>query len=160
MPEEHVIPLNSAIAIANSAHYGQVDKAGAPYILHPIRVMLRMRTREEQIVALLHDTIEDTRHAEIPAARWNLDKLWKFFPSETLRDAIDAITRRDDEPYEDYIRRVAANELARAVKIEDLADNRDPARALPSTPENERRLDRYLWAQAYLSSARMRKAFP
>lgn len=141
---EDIIPLNSALAIANTAHYGQVDKAGEPYILHPLRVMLRMTTREEQIVALLHDAIEDTRGRG--SLEWNLERLWRFFPSETIRDALDAITRRvievekiandtdperypytyyvdEPEPYFDYIARVKANPLATTVKAADICDN-------------------------------------
>ena len=51
--------LERAIAIAATAHTGQVDKGGAPYILHPLKVMLRMNTLEERIVAVLHDVVED-----------------------------------------------------------------------------------------------------
>ena len=39
--------LERAIAIAATAHAGQTDKAGAPYILHPLRVMLRLTRSEE-----------------------------------------------------------------------------------------------------------------
>ncbi len=49
-----------AYMIANRAHKGQVDKAGKPYILHPLYVMSKMHTEEEAIVAILHDVIEDT----------------------------------------------------------------------------------------------------
>jgi len=52
--------LEKALTIAYTAHAGQVDKAGEPYILHPLRVMLKMRSDEEKIVALLHDVVEDT----------------------------------------------------------------------------------------------------
>ena len=52
--------LDRAIEIAVQAHSGQLDKGGAPYILHPLRVMLRMATEEERIVAVLHDVVEDS----------------------------------------------------------------------------------------------------
>jgi len=52
--------LERAIAIAAAAHAGQVDKAGQPYILHPLRVMLRVATEHERIAAVLHDVVEDT----------------------------------------------------------------------------------------------------
>ena len=51
--------LERAIAIAAAAHAGQLDKGGAPYILHPLKVMLRMTSLEERIVAVLHDVVED-----------------------------------------------------------------------------------------------------
>lgn len=53
--------LEKALILAAKAHTGQVDKGGAPYILHPIRVMLACEGEKEKIVALLHDTLEDTR---------------------------------------------------------------------------------------------------
>ena len=51
--------LEKAIAIAAEAHAGATDKAGAPYILHPLRVMLKVNSPEERIVAVLHDVVED-----------------------------------------------------------------------------------------------------
>lgn len=51
--------LDKAILIATKAHQNQVDKAGKPYILHPIRVMMKMENETEQIVAVLHDVLED-----------------------------------------------------------------------------------------------------
>ena len=52
--------LEKALRIAVEAHAGQVDKAGKPYIFHPLRVCARCFTDEERLVALLHDIIEDT----------------------------------------------------------------------------------------------------
>ena len=52
--------LEEAILIATRAHMGQVDKGNQPYILHPLRVMLRLQTEEERTVGVLHDVIEDT----------------------------------------------------------------------------------------------------
>ncbi len=56
--------LEKALQIATDVHIYQVDKAGMPYILHPIRVASKCKTNEEQMVALLHDTIEDTEVTE------------------------------------------------------------------------------------------------
>ena len=52
--------LERAIAIAAMAHEGQVDKAGMPYILHPLRMMLSVDTPEACMAAVLHDVVEDT----------------------------------------------------------------------------------------------------
>lgn len=52
--------LEKAILIATKAHEGQKDKAGKPYILHPLRVMLRMKTTKDMMAAILHDVVEDT----------------------------------------------------------------------------------------------------
>nr|WP_200931688.1 HD domain-containing protein [Paenibacillus sp. Leaf72] len=53
--------MNKAIEIAAKAHEQQKDKAGHPYILHPLRVMLSLNTEEERIVGVLHDVLEDSR---------------------------------------------------------------------------------------------------
>ena len=53
--------LERAIAIAAEAHAGSPDKGGAPYVLHPLRVMLAVRTMDERIVAVLHDVVEDSK---------------------------------------------------------------------------------------------------
>lgn len=52
--------LNKAIEIATKAHEGQVDKAGKPYIGHPLRVMNMGGTDDEKIVGVLHDVVEDS----------------------------------------------------------------------------------------------------
>ena len=50
---------NRAIEIAAAAHAGQVDKAGKPNILHPIREMLRLSGAHERMGAVLHDVVKD-----------------------------------------------------------------------------------------------------
>lgn len=137
-----VAGLNEAIVVATWAHVTQVDKAGQPYILHPLRVMLSMDTDEERMVAALHDVVEDTDVT--------LAKLRQAGFAEDVTSAVDALTRRDGEPYmPDYIDRVAANPLARKVKLADLADNLSPSRALPGS-EAVRLYRRYRAAQARL----------
>lgn len=89
--------LERAIAIAVEAHKGQKDKSGAPYILHPLRVMGRVNPDTEKIVAVLHDVIEDTR--------WTFDDLRKEGFSEDVIQAIDCVTKRDGESYEDFVKR-------------------------------------------------------
>src|SRR5687767_2629355 len=84
-----VSTLERAIAIAAQAHAGQVDKAGQPYILHPLRVMLRLATEEERIVGVLHDVVEDT-----PVS---LQQLRDEGFSESVLSAVEALTKRDGE---------------------------------------------------------------
>ncbi|MBK9749239.1 MAG: GTP pyrophosphokinase [Anaerolineae bacterium] len=128
--------IEEAIIWATEVHRGQVDKAGNPYILHPLRVMLRMTSAEARFVAILHDTIEDSDHT--------LDDLRALGYSETIIAAVDAITRRDDETYEEFILRLKPNPLARAVKLADLLDNMDLRRANPVVAEKDaERLARY-----------------
>lgn len=107
--------LEKAIEIALKAHAGQTDKAGEPYILHPLRVMGMMATEHERVVAVLHDVLEDS------------DILYgelfdEGVPIELL-DALDALTKRKGEDYRTYIDRVALNPLAVKVKLADIADN-------------------------------------
>lgn len=113
--------LEETIEFVARRHMGQVDKGGAPYILHLLRVMLSVEPPSDaaRTVALLHDIVEDTRT--------DLHELYVMFTAEVVM-AVDAITRRDREPYEEYIRRVVEDPLARAVKIADLQDNLDPSR--------------------------------
>jgi (p)ppGpp synthase/HD superfamily hydrolase len=127
--------LETAIAIAHHAHRGQVDKGGHPYIGHPLRVMAQMTTPDAQIVAVLHDAIEDSdlRLSDLAA---------QGFPPR-LCAALDALTKRAGEAYETYLARVMANPLALRVKIADMTDNCDRTRIPHPTPKDEARLQRY-----------------
>jgi (p)ppGpp synthase/HD superfamily hydrolase len=115
-----VFTLEDAITIATAAHDGQVDKAGRPYIGHPLRVMASMTGEHEQMTAVLHDVIEDT-----PVTA---DDLLARGCPEAVVDAVVALSHLPDEPQEDYLRRVAANPLALSVKRADIGDNLSPAR--------------------------------
>lgn len=120
--------LERAIEIAASAHAGQTDKAGQPYILHPLRVMLAVSGGEaERIVAVLHDVLED-------CPEWGAVSLAEAGFSETVVEAVESVTRRAGEEYMDYVLRAEANPIGRMVKIADLQDNLGPARILASAP--------------------------
>ncbi len=128
--------LEKAIKIAFEAHLNQKDRSGEPYILHPLYVMMKMDTHESRIVAILHDVIEDTA--------WSLEALDKEGFSKEILSAIDHITRRKGESYVDYIKRLAANPLARKVKLADLEHNMDLRRLKKVTPQDISRIeDRY-----------------
>lgn len=116
--------IEDAIMLATLAHRGQKDKAGLPYILHPLRVMSSFVLPEEdneRIVAVLHDVVEDTNTT--------METLVRNY-SSVIVEAIDAISRRKKqlETYEAYIERVALNPLATRVKWADLLDNLDTRR--------------------------------
>jgi len=130
--------LERAIEIAVIAHKGQVDRAGAPYVLHPLRMMLRMQTDQEKIIAVLHDVIEDTA--------WTFDDLRNEGFSEEIIAAVDCLTRREDESYDDFVRRTSVNALARRVKVADLEDNMDIRRYGTLHEKDLSRLQRYLKA--------------
>lgn len=112
--------LTKALLIAITAHEGQVDKAGDPYIIHPFIVSSRMKTKDECVVALLHDVVEDT---EVTL----LDLLNKEIPLHIVV-AVDAISKRKGETRKEYLKRVAENDLAYAVKLEDIKHNSDQKR--------------------------------
>ena len=107
--------LERAIAIALEAHAGQEDRLGHPYVLHPLRVMLRLGTDAERVAGVLHDVVERS-------PTWPLWRLAGEGFSPEIVDAVDALSRRAGEEYGAYIGRAAANDLARRVKIADLED--------------------------------------
>lgn len=124
-----------AIAIASEAHLGQYDKVGEPYIEHPLRLMMRAKTDEERLVAVLHDVVEDSD--------WTVDALREEgFPRRVVR-AVDHLTRREGESYEAFIERVAEDRLASRVKLLDLADNTDPSRLREVRAEDRARFAKY-----------------
>ena len=133
-------PLGHAIMIATEAHWGQTDKGGQPYILHPLRVMAGMNTQKERIVAVLHDVIED-------ADTYSIDQATADFGIDVAM-ALDAITKRDGEPYSDYLARVGTNLLATVVKLADLEDNSDLKRLRrPPTASDLARVEKYTKAR-------------
>lgn len=134
-------PLAHAIALAAEAHKDQTDKAGAPYILHPLRLMFTLDTEDEQIAAVLHDIVEDTDKS--------LEDLRAAGFSETVLAAIDALTHRQDESYDEYVARAFADPVARKVKLADLEDNMNLRRLSELTDKDIVRLQKYhkLWRQ-------------
>ena len=113
--------LEDAIKLALENHHGQEDKGGQPYILHPLRVMCGLQTETERIVAVLHDVVEDSDVT--------LDDLRAQGYSDEIVTAIDCLSRREDESYDEFIQRIKPNPLAVRVKLEDLRDNMDIRRA-------------------------------
>ncbi|WP_203309748.1 HD domain-containing protein [Sphingomonas beigongshangi] len=137
--------LSEAITLATQAHAGQVDKGGAPYILHPLRVMLACKTEDERIAAVLHDVVEDTAVSAYQVLR-------QF--GMAIHDAVYALTRRHDETYSCFIERCAANPIARVVKLADIADNMDVSRlGRDPTMADLQRLNRYGDARNVLMNA-------
>jgi (p)ppGpp synthase/HD superfamily hydrolase len=128
--------IERAIAIAAEAHTGQVDKAGAPYVLHPLRMMLRMASNDERIVAVLHDVCED-------CPCWTMERLRKEGFAEHLIEALRSVTKRDGEDYETFVRRAAGNRIGRQVKLADLRDNCDLSRIAAPSERDFERVDKY-----------------
>jgi (p)ppGpp synthase/HD superfamily hydrolase len=137
--------LERAIELAARAHAGQVDKAGQPYVLHPLRLMLGVRTPHERMAAVLHDIVEDTDVTFEDLAA-------EGFPAEVVA-AVRALTKTDGEKRVDAAKRAAADPIARVVKLADVADNMDLSRIAEPTQKDFDRLEEYEQVRAILLAA-------
>jgi GTP diphosphokinase / guanosine-3',5'-bis(diphosphate) 3'-diphosphatase len=127
--------LEQAIALAAQAHAGQIDKAGQPYILHPLRVMLSVTGLHERMAAVLHDVVEDTAIT--------LENLRdEGFPGEVI-EAIEALTKAPGETRLAAAQRAVVNPIARRVKLADVTDNMDLSRIAEPTETDYARLQEY-----------------
>ena len=145
--------LETAIAIAVEAHRGQTDKAGQPYILHPLRVMLSLNTDQERIAGVLHDIVEDS---EI-----TLEDLRARGFSEEVLQALEAVTKRPGESgdagYEAFVERAGRDPIGRRVKIADLLDNLNLTRLADLGDKDASRLGKYLKALRFLEQIEVKK---
>ncbi len=127
--------IQRAIEIAVSAHKGQLQRNGLPYVLHPLTLMLAVSSIEAKIAAVLHDVVEDSA--------WELEDLRAEGFSDSVIEAIDCLTHTGEEEYAAYIERVSTNDIAREVKLADLKDNMNLLR-LPNLKDRDLpRLERY-----------------
>ena len=138
--------IERALALALECHARAKDKAGAPYVLHPLRVMFRMKTEDEMTTAVLHDVVEEGGSS--------LEELRRQGFSEEVVAALDCLTRNDGQSYEDYIEEVRRNPLAARVKLADLEDNMDLSRIAEPDEDDFRRLEKYKAAHLRLKSER------
>ncbi len=127
--------LEKSLEIALTAHQGQKDKAGAPYILHPLRVMLSMETELEMVAAVLHDVVEDSG--------LTVEDLRREGIPEAALAAVAHLTRVEGEGYDDFIERVKQNDIASKVKLADLEDNLNIKRIAQPTERDLERLKKY-----------------
>lgn len=134
--------LEKAIMLATEAHKGQKDKGGKCYILHALRVMLCFEKEEQQIVAVLHDVLEDT---EI-----NEEYLRNAGFSKNVVETVVCLTKKQHENYFDYIERVKQNDIARMVKLADLQDNMNLKRIKNITQKDIERIEKYKKAKEIL----------
>lgn len=136
--------IAKALEIAQTVHAQQVDKTGAPYLLHVMRVMHRGQTEDEKICGLLHDVVEDS-------ATTFEDLQNAGFPDHVIA-ALRCLTKTsEDENYEDFILRVKSNALAVRVKLNDLEDNMDIRRLSVIGEKEAARLNKYLKAYKELT---------
>ena len=134
--------LNKAIELAKTHHAGAYDKGGRPYVEHPLRLMEKMDTYAERIVAVMHDLVEDTDIS--------IGDLRKEGFSEEVLYALECVTNRENEDYESFIERIAQSPLATKVKLADLEDNMDLSRIPNPTEKDFKRIEKYKRAQARL----------
>lgn len=149
--------LVNAIAFAMQAHMGQVDKAGAPYILHPLRVMAAQNSAATRIVAVLHDVFEDSDMKPSDMIFDDGERLGEY-TGEDILCALESLTRRPGEKYDAYLERVAANPIGRKVKIADLFDNARLDRFSQPTQKDQERCAKYLAHAKALLAAEPRSA--
>ena len=107
--------LHKAITIACKAHQGQCSINGEPYILHPLRLLIKAKSNEERIIAVLHDVIEKTNISLADLKNKGFD--------HNIISSIDSLSRRKSESYVDYIGRLMQNRISVKIKLFDLADN-------------------------------------
>jgi len=136
--------IDIALAIARKAHAGQVDKAGVDYIQHPLYVASQVKTEQEKAVALLHDVLEDS---DITAA-----DLLAYGLSNEVVTAVQTLTKKKGQSYQDYLEKVKSNNLARVVKLADLKHNSDLSRLKSVTNTDYDRVEKYKNAIRYLST--------
>lgn len=132
-----------ALAIAEDAHKGQVDKAGVAYIHHPLYVASLVEGELAKTIALLHDVVEDSA--------WTLEDLRMEGLPEEVVQVVGILTKNRDESYEEYLMHVKQNPLARQVKLADLHHNSDLSRLANVTDRDRKRVAKYQKAIAFLS---------
>lgn len=153
--------LQRAIAIAVEAHDGQTDKGGAPYILHPLRIMMSLKTEDEMIVGVLHDVVEDCADKGFT---WEYLEQQGF--SETVLNALKTVTKTPEEEkhfkslsgqdridaYLEFVSRAKANPIGKRVKRVDIFDNLNVSRISELTQKDLDRLNQYKKAIEFLDS--------
>jgi len=136
--------LERAIEIAVKAHAGQIDKAGEPYILHPLRLMFAVNGTYPRMAAVLHDVVEDTSVT--------IDNLKaEGFPAEVI-EAVQALTKQKGESRIEAAKRASENSISKAVKLADVTDNIDITRIQQPTEKDYLRLKEYEQVRALLLS--------
>lgn len=126
-----------AYALAACYHNGQFDKAGKPYFEHVLKVkdLLKSDDIELQIIAILHDLLEDT-----PVTRTTLEGIGY---SERVIHGIECLTKLDGESEEEYKNKVKSNKDSILVKLADLTHNSDIRRLNGLRPKDFARTIKY-----------------
>ena len=135
-----------AMKISFEAHKNQVDKNGMPYIYHPVHLAEQMTDENTICVALLHDVVEDTDITFEDLAK-------EGFPDEIIA-ALKLMTHDKSVPYMDYVKQIATNPIASAVKLADLRHNSDLTRLDVVDEKALARAEKYKQAIALLTGGK------
>ena len=133
-----------ALALCFQAHKDQLDKGGMPYVFHPFHLAEQMTDEDTTVLALLHDVVEDTPYT--------LEDLARMGFSPRVLEALALMTHDPAIPYMDYVAKIKANPLARAVKLADLRHNSDLSRLDSPNPRVLMRAEKYRQAIALLEN--------
>jgi (p)ppGpp synthase/HD superfamily hydrolase len=144
--KDQALLLGEMIALAAMGHKDQLDRGGAAYFLHPLRILFRLRTRDNELMQMAagHDLVEDSNIT--------LDHLRALGFSERVIAGLDCLTHREGESYDAYIDRIATNPDAVRIKLEDLRDNSDITRMKGVRDKDVERLKKYFLAFQKLSA--------
>ena len=132
-----------AMQVAFDAHKEQKDKAGLPYIFHPFHLAEQMTDEVTFCTALLHDVVEDTDIT--------FEHLSELGFTAPILDALKLLTHDKSVPYMDYIKKIAENPVARAVKLADLLHNSDLSRLDTVDEKARKRAEKYKQAVELLA---------
>jgi (p)ppGpp synthase/HD superfamily hydrolase len=138
-----------AINFAATAHAGQYDQGGMPYILHPLRVMHNLDSDDQELmaIAVLHDVVEDC-----PVT---YDDLWMRGFTQRIVEGVRGMTKVPGESVNDNLRRMMANKDVVNVKLADLRHNMDPRRLRELTPKSTERMNKYMYMYRILTLFRI-----
>ena len=143
-----------AMKIAYAAHMGQTDRQGLPYIYHPLHLAEQMQTEDTCVAALLHDVVEDTdmtfeelEKSGFTQVQMEAVRLLTHIPKEGLSGEEEIL-----EDYFEYVKKIKASEVARAVKLADLEHNSDLTRLDNVTDKDMKRCEKYKKAAEMLLS--------
>lgn len=141
-----------AIKRAVEAHENQKDLLGEPYIMHPMRVAIKLETEEQKILGVLHDVVEDTN--------MTIEDIEQIF-GEKIAKRLDLLTHKKGERYEEYIAKISEDIVCRRVKLADLMDNImvDRVKKLPDNEETFLRLRKYYKAIKFLNGGMTRTEY-
>lgn len=145
-----------AMAIVYFEFKNKIDKGGQPYCEHLYYVsnesinkyynhqsISSSDIRIIKTIGLLHDLVED-----IP--EWNIERLWDEGFSSDIVEAVDLLTKKDNQTYDEYIDGISKNQYAICVKLADLEHNMDLRRLIDVTEEDFKRFLKYKKAYDYL----------